>query len=109
MAGDYQHLAGGVITSLAQVLMEAGMPPETSAVISGVRGEDPRGAEQHRARAVGREHALGHLVSRSPFSTTCAALFRSAVCSLLRAVYHTLHGCSEGAGPLAFLNRRPCQ
>lgn len=106
VARDYQPFAGALITYLAQVFVEAQMPPETSTVVSGVCGENPRGVEQHQAQAVGREHALGHFVSRSPFPTTCAALFCSGARSLLLVVRHTLHGCGKGAGPLVFLNRR---
>lgn len=62
--------------------------------------------EQHRAQVVGKEHALGHFVSESPFPTTCAALFCSGAHSLLLVVCHTLYGCGKAAGPLAFLKRR---
>lgn len=46
MARDYQPFADAVITYLAQVFMEAGMPPETSTVVCGVCGEDPQGVEE---------------------------------------------------------------
>ena len=95
MARDYQPSAGAVIVYLAQVSMEAGIPSETSTVVFGVCGEDPWGVEQHRAQAVGREHASDHLVSKSPFPITCAALFCSGVCPFLLVVCHTLHGCGK--------------
>lgn len=63
VAGHHQPVAGAAVMYLAQVSVQAGMPPETSPVLCGVCGEDLWGVEQHHAQSVGREHVLGHFVS----------------------------------------------
>lgn len=87
VARNYQPSASAVVTYLAQVFVEGGIPPETSTVVCGLCGEDLQGVEQHQVQVVGRRMLWATLFLDLPFPPL--ALFCCGARSLLHVVCHT--------------------
>lgn len=92
VARNYQPSASAVVTYLAQVFVEGGMPPETSTVVCGLCGEDLRGVEQRQVQVVGRRMLWATLFLDLPFPPL--VLLHFAVVHALFCMWcATLHGC----------------